>query len=316
MSEVETKQPKTTKEKVIFGLKIAGNVLFYAVIVFLFLFSLMNINSGGKGGIPNIFGKGYLSVQSDSMTRSDSLDDLPQWSEYKVKDFSKGDLIYVDIFSAKTTKTLNVGDVVTFYDSSLEALNTHRIVYINEDGKTIITQGDAKAEVQPFDSSNPMSDYNGRLEMSGAIETVSVDQIRGVVTGVNKGAGKVLDNIQQNWLIYFVVPVLILLLFEVFMVIKNIMDLKGEKQKAELVSDKDAMLAEIEAEKEKMRKELLAELMAQQQAQAKEEPVVEEKADEEPEVKEEVVAEEAATEEVVEETSEDEEKKPEEEENN
>ena len=52
MSEVkETKQPKTTKEKVTFGLKIAVNVLFYAVIIFLFLFSIMNINAGGKYGM-------------------------------------------------------------------------------------------------------------------------------------------------------------------------------------------------------------------------------------------------------------------------
>ena len=60
------------------------------------------------------------------------------------------------------------------------------------------------------------------------------------------------------------------------MVVKNIMDLKGEKQKVALASDKEAMMAEIEAEKEKMRQELLAELRAAQQAQPKEETKVEE----------------------------------------
>ena len=49
------KEKKTPKQKVFLGLRIAGNVLFYTVIIFLFLFSLMNINAGGKNGIPNLF---------------------------------------------------------------------------------------------------------------------------------------------------------------------------------------------------------------------------------------------------------------------
>ena len=53
------------------------------------------------------------------------------------------------------------------------------------------------------------------------------------------------------------------------MVIKNFMELKSTKQKAALAGDKEAMLAEIQAEKEKMRQELLAELKAQQANEAK-----------------------------------------------
>ena len=111
---------------------------------------------------------------------------------------------------------------------------------------------------------------NYELQAAGDIQTFadeSLSLIKGKVTGINPGAGKVLDNIQKNWFIYFVIPVFILLVFEIFMVIKNVMDLKGEKQKALLASDKDAMLAELEAEKEKMRQELLAELRAQQAAE-------------------------------------------------
>lgn len=254
------KTPKTTKEKVIFGFKIGGNLIFYLVIIALFLFSIMNINSGGKGGIPNLFGKGVLSVQSNSMKRSEQLADLPEWNDYKIGEFDRGDLLYVDIFNKKDTSSLKVGDVITFYDANLESLNTHRIVYIHENGVSVITQGDAKAESQRFNKEDPLGDYNALLELSGAIETVTVDQIRGVVTGINRGAGKVLDNIQQNWLFYFVIPVLALLLFEVFMVIKNITDLRNEKAKASLATDKEAMLQEVEAERERIRQELLREM--------------------------------------------------------
>ena len=36
--------------------------------------------------------------------------------------------------------------------------------------------------------------------------------IKGVVTGVSRGTGAVLDNIRQNWLWYFVFPVAVVLL--------------------------------------------------------------------------------------------------------
>ena len=139
---------------------------------------------------------------------------------------------------------------------------------------TISTQGDYSATVKglvfdPTDNDN--ADKMLSLEQSGDIDTFNVDNFDKIiykVTGVSKGAGAVLDNIQANWLWYFVFPVAVLLIFELFMVIKNFMDLKGTKQKAALATDKEALLAEVQAEKEKMRQELLAELKAQQEAQA------------------------------------------------
>ena len=72
----ENKEPMTTKQKVFFGLRIAFNVVFYALIIFLFLFSIMNIRGGnGSENFPNIFGRGFLSVQSDSMERDESKKD-------------------------------------------------------------------------------------------------------------------------------------------------------------------------------------------------------------------------------------------------
>ena len=84
-----------------------------------------------------------------------------------------------------------------------------------------------------------------------------------MITSVSVGAGKVLENIQQNYLFYFVLPVAVLLIFEIFLVVRNIMILRGEKNKAELEGTREAMMADVEAEKEKMRQELLAEMRAQ-----------------------------------------------------
>lgn len=272
-------EKKTTKEKTIFGLKIAGNIIFYLIIIALLLFSIMNINAGSKnGGFPNIFGKGFLSVQSDSMTRPGTLPS--EYDSYEIQGFTKGDLLYVSVINNKNINDLKKGDVVTFYDSTIEALNTHRIVYItyNEDNtvNSVSLQGDLSASLKSvYDPTDETKlDLNYQLQSSGDIATFSGDgleNLKGVVTGVNVGAGKVLDNIQKNWLWYFVLPVLVFLLFEVFLVVRNIMDLKGAKQSAKLLSDKEAMMADLEAQKEEMRKQILAELEQAQLEKSKKE---------------------------------------------
>ena len=59
----EEKKTKTPKEITILVLKIVGNVIFYGVLILLFIISIANINAGGSKGLPNIFGKGFLTVE-------------------------------------------------------------------------------------------------------------------------------------------------------------------------------------------------------------------------------------------------------------
>ena len=67
--KTENKDTKALVKKI---LVIAGNVVFYAIIIVLFLFSLMNINAGnGTENFPNLFGKGMLNVMTDSMERDE-----------------------------------------------------------------------------------------------------------------------------------------------------------------------------------------------------------------------------------------------------
>lgn len=298
MENKEVVKETEKKNTPLFILKIVGNVLFYAVIITLLLFSIMNINAGSKnGGFPNIFGRGFLSVQSNSMKRSGTMPE--KYNEYEISEFEKGDLLLVKVFKEKDVNNLKVGDIITFYDQQLNALNSHRIVYMTKDSSnnvmSISVQGDFSVSMKglydPSDSSKGA--LNMSLQSSGDITTFdgsNYSLIKGVVTGVNSGAGKVLENIQQNWLWYFVLPVLVFLLFEVFMVVKNIMDLKGAKQKAELANDKEAMMADLEAQKEELRRQILAEMGIQQPTQQAETPK-EEATTQVDEVKEEVQAE-------------------------
>lgn len=277
---IETKDIKALVKKI---LVIAGNVVFYLIIIALFLFSLMNINAGnGTKNFPNLFGKGMLSVQSSSMERKDGGYHPEEWDSYKIKDIKKGDLVNVTVFKQSSFKKLKVGDVVTFYDSSLNALNTHRIVYINYENGYVITQGDYVITESTTDSyyypnmtdAEKMSYESDR----NVYQLVQKNEIKGVVTSVKRGAGKTLDNIRSNWLFYFVIPVAVILIAEIFFVFKNFMDLKKEKNSEALGDEKEKMLAELEAEKEKMRQELLAELRKEQMKESTtvEEPVKEE----------------------------------------
>ena len=317
--EKKNKEPKTTKQKVIFGLKIAGNVVFYALIIALFLFSLMNIRGGnGKENFANLFGSGILTVKTDSMDRNESFEDLPEWKDYKIGEITTKDLIHASTYSSDKINTdkIHVGDVVVFYDSNIKDpetgtsgwLNTHRVVYISADETYVITQGDKRAQTDSFDKTDPISTYNGTLASKGYTETVMASNIKGIVTSVNYGGAGFFKWVQSSWLWIFVFPIALLLAFEIFLVVKNILAYRKEKlglaDGATSEEDKQRILEE---EKERLRAELLAELQAQGLA-----PKAEEKKPEEVKETESVenneVVEEPQTEDIKEEVKVDEQK--------
>ena len=254
--EFMEKQVVEKKNTPLFVLKVIGNVVFYLIIALLLLFSIMNINGGNRTqGFPNIFGKGFLSVQSNSM--SGSAEDS----------FNKGDLLFVDVFDPKDYDNLEVGMIVTFYDTHIQALNSHRIVYISRDanGKilSLAVQGDVSVKdsgvYDPTDISK--AENNKYLLDMHHVANLSRTDIKGIVTGKAKGVGNVLDTLQTYWLFIFVLPVLCLMLFEIFMVVKNVMALQAEKQR---IAGKEQNALDLEAQKEELRKQIMAELANEQ----------------------------------------------------
>ena len=249
------------KNTPLFILKVIGNVIFYLVIALLLLFSIMNIKGGNRTqGFPNIFGKGFLSVQSDSMDG-----DQPD-------SFVKGDLLFVDVFNPKDYDSLEVGMIVTFYDENIKNLNSHRIVYIARDeaGKIIslAVQGDytVLAFNGVYDPTDPeKGELNMMLLNRKDVVNLTASDIKGVVTGKWSGAGTALDTMRDYWIFIFVLPVLCLMLFEIFMVVKNVMALQAEKQR---IANKEQTAIDMEAQKEELRKQILAEMANEQAKEA------------------------------------------------
>lgn len=265
----ELKTPMTTKQKVWFGVKIALNVVFYLLILLVLLFSISNIRAKNKNDqIPNIFGKGYLNVLSDSMT-GDNEDS-----------FNVGDMIIVNVANDKKISKLVVGDIVTFYDSNLAsnkgagtALNTHRIVYIgkNTEGTTIYyTMGDKIAKNINFNANSLSNmteqEVNETFDRLGhsQYQVFTASAIRGIYSGKWSGFGKTIQAINNHFIAIIIVPVAILLIFEIGVLVLNIMRAREEKLKLEMketsleLANQETISAD---EKEKLKAELRAELL-------------------------------------------------------
>jgi signal peptidase len=226
------------------SLNIAGNVLFYGLIVLLLLFSIANLTVKSDKDIANVFGRGFLPVLSDSM-EGDNADS-----------FNKGDLLFVRTIKESQVDDLEIGDVVTFYDLSIAALNTHRVVEVTS--SYIVTQGDKANAINPYviAGNNAGKDY----------QIVTYNNVKAVHTGTWSGVGSAVNYLQTpvGFALFIILPVVILLAYQGFVLTKALLAVNKEKLEAKYAEDKEQSLKDLEAEKEKIRKELLEELKKEQ----------------------------------------------------
>lgn len=145
--------------------------------------------------------------------------------------FNKGDLIFVKILNDKSRENLKVGDVVTFYDEAIQNFNTHRIVSI-EDG-AYYTQGDNR-EVSRFPD-----------------VPRTVDKYYAVYSSKMRGVGKLITflNTRLGFGLIIVLPIAGLFVYQGVKVLLLVNENKKQEQAIDL-----------EAEKEKLRAEILKEL--------------------------------------------------------
>lgn len=226
-----------SKANIIKILKITGNVVFYTLIVILLLFSISNLSVKTNKDVANIFGRGFLPVISDSMEGNNS------------DSFNKGSLVFVTLLTDEAKENLEVGDIVTFYDLNLSALNTHRVVHITP--SYIVTQGDKAAASAPY--------IIGGDNTGVQYEIVTYDNIKAIHTGHVGGVGSAVSYLQTptGFAIFVIAPVVLLLAYQGYVLTKTLLAVNKEKIEAKHAVDKEQLL---EAEKERIRKELLEEL--------------------------------------------------------
>lgn len=216
--------------------KIVMNVSFYMIIIALILFALANMKIKKENNIANIFGVGFLSVQSNSMFGES--DDS----------FEKGDMIFVKLLDETERQNLEVGDIITYYDMSIRAFNTHRIVEINLEEDFVVTQADY----------NPTS----QSENTSPDQPIKLDQAIAIYDGHVANLGTTLDYVQSpsGFAVVVILPVVIILFYEGFNLFRNIMALNKEKLESKYKDDLNKTHELLEIEKQKMREALLKEL--------------------------------------------------------
>ncbi|MFP4177887.1 MAG: signal peptidase I [Acholeplasmataceae bacterium] len=222
------------------ALSIALNAFFYIVIIVLLVFSIANIQVKKQSDIPHILGRGFLAVRSDSMEgeREDS--------------FNKGDLVFVDMLSEDEQQELSEGDIVTYFDMGIRALNTHRIVdTFDLDGERfIITRGDnTPGDDDPIRASDAIAIYRSKWE----------------------GAGDTIAYLQSpvGFALFIILPVALILIYQGIVLTRNIVALNRTKLEEKYESDQQRIQQDLERERQKMREQLLEELKKEENKQDK-----------------------------------------------
>ena len=268
--------------------KIVLNVLFYTIVILLLLFALAtaigNVKQKNRRkaaeqagtvvqdyNIPTLFGIGLLSVQSDSMDMTTGNDGTVP---IKKDSFLIGDLLVVKTATkGRIAKIEKEKTIVTYYDVIENKLITHRVVDIidNPDGsKSYATQGD-RIEVI-----NPGANYDDPSD-TYQVTIIRDNEIIAIYSSKVKGGGSFLEFLQTRLGLGLCVllPCFLFLIFEVFVLVRNIFAINKEKMQEELANQPKF---DAEAEKEKIRQQILAEMAAQEKAKA--EAPAEEKAEE------------------------------------
>ena len=191
------------------ALKIAVNVILWVFVAFSAMTMVLSLSSAASDGVPSIFGKSLISIQSDSMKPT----------------FKEGDLLFVKPLKGVDRMTLKKDDVINLWadldgDGNQE-LNTHRIVEVingdNYENENVSyrTQGD-----NPETNATPDKDL------------VLHSSVVGVWTGKKAGGlGSALDFLQSStgFLVVIVLPLALFFIYELYNVISTVVSMKHKK---------------------------------------------------------------------------------------
>lgn len=223
--------------------EITINVLVWIVVAFSVLITVLVFSAqGSKDGVPSIFGKSLVTIESPSMEPT----------------FKTGDLVFMTKLSDEDKHNLKEDDIITYFapidinnDGVKGDINTHRIVSVDKDSLRVQTRGDNK-------ETNPTNDDY----------TVHYSDIIGICTedGRIGGLGSVIKFLRSS-LGFFLCIVLPLALFFFYELYRFISLIVSERAKRAPVS------AETE---EEIKRRAIEEYLASQKAETEKKEVTEE----------------------------------------
>lgn len=224
------------------------DVLLIIVVALIFITSVSALITHDRG-YTAFFGSAVYAAKTDSMYDKDN----------RPGSFGKNALVFSTILKTdEEKKAIQIGEVITFWTTSITGerdLNTHRVVWINNEGgpnQEYLTRGDNASgtdrEAIRWDS--VVAKYDSKIEGLG-----------GVVLFVQSSTG---------FLVVIVLPSVLIFAYCVFVFATSVKKVKAERLAAEGAPELEAQrAAEREAQKEQLRKELIAEMEREKAQQNK-----------------------------------------------
>jgi signal peptidase len=227
------------------ALKIAGSVLAWILLIFALLITIMVFTSDKNNGVPSLFGRMPMTVESASMEPT----------------FKEGDLIISK--EIDNINDLKVDDVISFWTNEIvegqNVVNTHRIVEVKDDNgtKAFVTKGDNNENNDTY--------------------IVYPSKIVGKWTGTRiPGIGKFMKFLKTKtgFLVCILIPMAIFFLFELFKLIMVIVQMRQPAKLTESDEEeiKKRAIEEYLAEQQKLKGETPSDDSAQQQQPEQEQP--------------------------------------------
>ena len=223
------------------------NVLIWIIVaISLFITILVFSAQGSEDGVPSIFGKALVTVETGSMEPT----------------YKQGDLIFLTKLSDEEKASLKPGNIITYHapidinnDGVIGDINTHRIVSVDLDTKTVKTQGDNK-------ETNPTADNY----------VVSFNDIIGICTEEDRlgGVGGVIGFLRSSlgFFLCIVLPLILFFLYELYRFISLIVIERAKR--APIAKETE----------EEIKKRAIEEFLAAQKAEAEAKAAAEEKVEE------------------------------------
>ena len=233
---------KTEAKKIV---SIVLNVLVWAILVFATLVTILTfVSMNAKDGVPSIFGKSIVSVQSPSMDGD------------KEGSFKQGDMLFVDKITQDEAWDLQEGTIIVYRapidingDGETGDINTHRIIgkRVTEGGIVYFeTQGDAEPVPDNYELrfTDVIAVYNGHSRL--------------------RGMGAVADFLKSSigFLLVVVLPMALFFLYELYNLFKILMENKMQKASATVSAETE----------EEIKRRAIEEFLAQQAAANAEKP--------------------------------------------
>ena len=203
-------------------LSVIGNTLIWVLVVFSLIITIMVFSAQqSSDGIPALFGKSLLTIQTPSMEKT----------------YSVGDMVFMTKLSDEDKYKLKEGDIITYHapididnDGLTGDINTHRIVSIDHESGLIVTKGDG----------NLINDTY----------TIHRNDVIGLCTENGKllGVGSVVEFLRSSvgFFICVVLPLIVFFIFELYNFISILVSEKAKKAPVDKATEEEIKRRAIE----------------------------------------------------------------------